>query len=73
MSARRIPSLTNQAFFLIVARFIGFVISLALPMLLARVMSQREYGLFKQAFLITTTLVGISLALRPGDVSGADA
>jgi O-antigen/teichoic acid export membrane protein len=59
MSARSVPSLTNQAFFLILARIAGFIISLALPMLLARAMSQREYGLFKQSFLVITTFVGI--------------
>lgn len=59
MTGRKIPSLASQAFFLAAAKTAGFVISLVLPMLLARALNQREYGLFKQAFLVTSTLVGI--------------
>jgi O-antigen/teichoic acid export membrane protein len=59
MSGRKIPSLTNQTVFLTAAKTVGFFISLILPMLLARKLSPREYGSFKQAFLIVGTLAGV--------------
>jgi O-antigen/teichoic acid export membrane protein len=52
-------SLGGQAFWLLVAKLIGFACNLALPILLARALAPREYGLFKQAFLSMTTLSGL--------------
>lgn len=48
-------SLTAQAFGLLVAKTLAFVFAFALPVLLTRTLSQSEYGLFKQVFLVTTT------------------
>ena len=48
-------SLTAQAFWLLVAKTLAFAFAFALPVLLTRTLSQSEYGLFKQVFLITTT------------------
>jgi O-antigen/teichoic acid export membrane protein len=48
-------SLTVQAFWLLIAKTLAFMLAFALPMLLTRTLSQSEYGLFKQVFLIVTT------------------
>ena len=52
-------SLTAQAFWLLVAKTLAFAFAFALPVLLTRTLSQSEYGLFKQVFLITTTAVAL--------------
>lgn len=45
-------SLSEQGAWLLAARVIGFSFSVALPLLLVRRLSQEEFGLYKQAFLI---------------------
>src|SRR5688572_18893107 len=52
-------SLTAQAFWLLLAKTLGFMFAFALPVLLTRSLSQSEYGLFKQVFLIITTAVAL--------------
>lgn len=52
-------SLTIQAFWLLLARSLAFVFAFALPILLTRTLSQSEYGLFKQVFLIVTTATAL--------------
>lgn len=52
-------SLTAQAFWLLIAKTLGFMFAFALPVLLTRTLSQNEYGLFKQLFLITMTAVAL--------------
>ena len=52
-------SLTAQAFWLLVAKTLAFAFAFALPVLLTRTLSQSEYGLFKQVFLITTSAVAL--------------
>jgi O-antigen/teichoic acid export membrane protein len=52
-------SLTAQAFGLLLAKALGFAFAFALPVLLTRTLSQNEYGLFKQLFLITTTAAAL--------------
>ena len=52
-------SLTVQAFGLLVAKTLAFVFAFALPVLLTRSLSQNEYGLFKQVFLIITTATAL--------------
>jgi O-antigen/teichoic acid export membrane protein len=54
-------SLTARAFWLIMAKTLAFVFGFALPLLLARRLSQREFGLYKQAFLV----VGTASAMLP--------
>lgn len=53
--------MTVRALWLLIAKIIAFALSIALPLLLVRRLSQEEFGLYKQAFLI----VGTSLALLP--------
>ncbi len=52
-------SLTVQAFWLLIAKTLAFVFAFALPVLLTRSLSQSEYGLFKQVFLIITTATAL--------------
>ncbi len=54
-------SLTVRALWLLVAKIAAFALSIALPLLLVRRLSQQEFGLYKQAFLV----VGTALALLP--------
>ena len=41
------------------AKTLGFMFAFALPILLTRSLSQNEYGLFKQVFLIASTAVSL--------------
>lgn len=52
-------SLTARASWLLVAKGLSFVFSFALPLLLVRRMSQAEFGLYKQVFLVVGTAVGL--------------
>ncbi len=54
-------SLTVRALWLLIAKILAFALSIALPLLLVRRLSQQEFGLYKQAFLV----VGTSLTLLP--------
>lgn len=54
-------SLTARALWLLIAKILAFALSIALPLLLVRRLSQGEFGLYKQAFLV----VGTALALLP--------
>jgi O-antigen/teichoic acid export membrane protein len=44
-----------QAFWLVLARALGFVFTLALPILLVRVFNQAGFGAYKQAFILIGT------------------
>ncbi len=55
------PSLGAQAVWLLTAKTLGFILSIALPLVLVRRLSQVEFGLYKQVFLI----VGSSVAVLP--------
>lgn len=57
VSARRESSLTIDAAWLLAARTVSFIVSLALPLFLVRHFSQVEFGLYKQAFLIANSAV----------------
>jgi O-antigen/teichoic acid export membrane protein len=48
-------SLTRRVSWLTCAKTVGFVFSIALPLLLVRRLDREQYGLFKQAFLVVTT------------------
>jgi O-antigen/teichoic acid export membrane protein len=53
------PSLTIQAFWLMTARVAAFAFAFVIPVLLARLLSQEEFGLYKQTFLIIATAQSI--------------
>jgi O-antigen/teichoic acid export membrane protein len=52
-------SMTQRAAWLIIAKTLAFVSSFMLPLILVRQMSQAEFGLYKQAFLVAGTVVTI--------------
>ena len=52
-------SLTQSAVWLMLAKTLGFALSVALPLSLVRVLDQRDFGLYKQAFLIINTAVWV--------------
>lgn len=52
-------SLTSSAFWLMCARTLAFGFSFALPLLLVRSLSQTDFGIYKQVFLIVMTAVNI--------------
>jgi O-antigen/teichoic acid export membrane protein len=52
-------SLTARAFWLMFAKTLGFAFTFLLPPLLVRRLTQTEYGLFKQIFLVVGTAVTI--------------
>lgn len=54
------PRLAVQAFWLTLSRVIGALINIALPILLARLMSQADYGVYRQVFLFSATTVSIA-------------
>jgi O-antigen/teichoic acid export membrane protein len=58
-SVQRKSSLTIDTAWLLAARTISFVVSLALPLFLVRHLAQVEFGLYKQAFLIVNSAVTI--------------
>jgi O-antigen/teichoic acid export membrane protein len=49
------PSLTVQAGWLLAARTIGFALTFVVPLLIVRVLSQNDFGLYKQVFLLIGT------------------
>ena len=60
------PGLSSQAFWLILARIIGFVFLLALPIVMVRVFDKEQFGIYKQVFVVVgtvTTLSGFSFAI----------
>ena len=57
--AAKSASLTARTFWLIFAKMFSFAFGIALPLLLVRRLSQVEFGLYKQAFLIVGTAASI--------------
>jgi O-antigen/teichoic acid export membrane protein len=57
--SRTESSLTTQAFWFLVAKTIGFAMTTALPLVLVRTLSQSEFGVYKQAFLIVNTALSV--------------
>ena len=52
-------ALTKRAALLAVAKVIGYALTLPLPIILVRLLSQSDFGLYKQAFQLITTLVAL--------------
>lgn len=58
------PRLAVQAFWLTFAKFISAVLGILMPVLLVRILSQHDFGVYKQAFLFigtTTTFAAFSV------------
>ena len=58
-STAKSTSLTLRVFWLIFAKTLAFAFGFALPLLLVRRLSQTEFGLYKQVFLIVGTAASI--------------
>jgi O-antigen/teichoic acid export membrane protein len=52
--------LSVQAFWLTLSRFVAAVFNIAIPILLVRLLSQSDYGVYKQVFLFAGTTVGLA-------------
>src|SRR3954451_15720207 len=52
-------SVTSHVSLLMFAKTIGFALSMALPLILARRLDQTEFGLYKQTFLVVATAINI--------------
>jgi len=52
-------SLTTRALWLLSAKILAFAFAFALPVLLTRTLSQSEYGVFKQIFLVVGTATSV--------------
>jgi O-antigen/teichoic acid export membrane protein len=60
IAVTRHPRLSVQALWLTFSKLIAALLNIALPILLVRLMSQTEYGVFKQAFLFTSTATNVA-------------
>src|SRR6266849_722175 len=56
---KQVGSLSSRAFWLTAAKSLSFAISLVLPLLLVRRLSQFEFGVYKQVFLLVDSAVMI--------------
>lgn len=54
-----IPSITEQFSWLMAAKVLSFAFSLALPLIVVRILTIGEYGLYREAFTVVTTLAGV--------------
>jgi O-antigen/teichoic acid export membrane protein len=61
--AKQPPSLAVQALWLTASKFIAALLMIALPILMVRLMSQQEFGLYKQAFMFIATAAIASMGV----------
>ena len=59
-SAKQPPGIAAQAFWLTASKFIAVLLNMGLPILLVRLMSRAEYGIYKEAFLFVGTAANIA-------------
>ena len=52
-------SLTKQSLLLVCGRSLAYALNLALPILLVRIFSKDDYGMYRQLFLVFSTLLSI--------------
>lgn len=60
LSKQPLDALFRPALVLMSGRFLGFVAAFAIPIVLARIFDQTEFGSYKQIFLIFGTVFGIA-------------
>jgi O-antigen/teichoic acid export membrane protein len=58
----RTDAVSRPAFLLVAGRTLGFVVTSAIPIVLARLFGRAEFGTYKQLFLIYATLYGLAQA-----------
>jgi O-antigen/teichoic acid export membrane protein len=56
----RTDAVSRPALLLVAGRTVGFAVSFAIPVVLARVFGRAEFGTYKQLFLIYATLFGLA-------------
>ncbi len=59
-TAKQPPRLSVQAFWLAASKLVAALLSIGLPVLLVRLMSQTEYGVYKEAFLFAGTATNMA-------------
>lgn len=59
-TAKQPPGLAAQAFWLTASKFIAVLLNLALPILLVRLLTRAEYGVYKEAFLFVGTAANVA-------------
>jgi O-antigen/teichoic acid export membrane protein len=52
-------SLKSQSLWLLSAKLIGFSFAFILPLIVVRILTQEEFGLYRQVFLVVGNLVGV--------------
>jgi O-antigen/teichoic acid export membrane protein len=63
IAAKRPPSLTVQALWLTASKFVAALLMIALPIVMVRLMSQQEFGVYKQAFMFIATAAIVSMGV----------
>ena len=58
-NSKNVPSLVNQSIWLLIAKLLGFGFAFVLPLIVVRVLSKEEFGLYRQAFLVVMNAVAI--------------
>lgn len=57
VTASKNTSLTSQSAWILFAKIIGFVLNTALPLLVVRFLTQENFGVYRQAFLVASNAV----------------
>ncbi len=60
-ATKRPPRIAVQAFWLVFARVLGTLIIAAVPILLVRVLTKADLGLYRQVFMVSSTVVSFAL------------
>mgnify|MGYP006291697809 FL=1 len=53
------PSLKKQSLYLLLGKISAFIIKMGMPIILVRLLSQEDYGVYRQFNLVTTTFLSI--------------
>lgn len=56
-TARKTSSLTSQSAWILFAKVVGFALNMILPLLVVRYLTQENYGVYRQAFLVASNAV----------------
>ena len=60
LPSKPLEALFRPALVLMTGRTLGFIVAFAIPMVLARLFDQNDFGTYKQVFLIFATLYGVA-------------
>src|ERR1035437_7349657 len=59
-TAKQPPGIAVQAFWLTASKFIAVLLNIGLPILLVRLLTRTEYGVYKEAFLFVGTATNVA-------------